>query len=227
MEYMFDCADLAIIRRMAAVYPYTGVTTNPSIFKGQGPVPFFGRLKEIRSVIGTQRSLHVQVTAADADGMLAEAHAIRRYVDDKVYIKVPVTEEGLAAITRLKAEGFGVTATSIYNRVQGFLAIACKADYIAPYCNRMAENDIDFRASIAAFRQVIDQGAYGTRILAASFHSMEQVNDALLAGADAATVDPALLHKALTAGQIVQGVAGFKADWQAVRGDVRIDQLDR
>ena len=59
----------------------------------------------------------------------------RQNVDDAVYIKIPTTEEGLKAMRALKAEGVHVTATAIYSKIQGFMAIACGADFIAPYYN--------------------------------------------------------------------------------------------
>lgn len=81
--------------------------------------------------------------------MVKEAHAILKNVDDAVYIKIPTTEEGLKAMRALKAEGVHVTATAIYSKIQGFMAIACGADFIAPYYNRMENLDIDSCDTIA------------------------------------------------------------------------------
>ena len=225
MEYMFDSANLEDLKKCAAIYPITGVTSNPSILKAEGDVPFFAQMRTIRELIGEDKSLHVQVTADTAQDMVAEAHKILHEVDDKVFIKVPVNEEGLLAIRELKAEGVGITATAIYTKVQGFMAIAAGVDFIAPYCNRMAELDIDFRKSIVAFRNAIDEQRSATKILSASFHCMEQVNDAFAAGAHVATVQPSLLHKAFGAGCIAQALFDFKRDWEAVRGPVSICDL--
>ena len=225
MEFMFDSANLEELKKYLAIYPITGVTSNPSILKSEGPVPFFEHMREIRRLIGEERSLHIQVLAEDADGIIAEAHKILQEVDHGVYIKIPTNEEGLRAMHTLKKEGVGITATAIYNRIQGFMAIAAGADYIAPYCNRMASQDIDFRSVIAAFRQMIDENGAETKILAASFHCMEQVNDALLAGAHAATVPPALLHSAFGAASISQAVSDFHTDWVSVRGECGICDL--
>lgn len=226
MEFMLDNANITELERCLEAFPITGVTSNPSILKAEGDVPFFETLRAIRELIGTERSLHVQVTAADAAGMVAEGHCIREKIGPEVFIKVPVNEEGLKAIRALKAEGAGITATAIYSKLQGFMAIAAGADLIAPYCNRMANIDVDFRASIAAFRQVIDENDAPTKILAASFHSVEQVNDALIAGAHAATVQPSLLHGAFAAGSIKEALDGFARDWMAIRGERTICELD-
>lgn len=226
MEFLFDSANLENLKKYSCIYPITGVTSNPSILKAEGNVPLFDHMRKVREIIGVNKTLHIQVTAPNAEGMIAEAHTLLKNVDDKVFIKVPTNEEGLKAMRFLKAEGVGITATAIYNKIQGFTAIAVGADFIAPYCNRMADLDIDFRDTISAFRQMIDCNGSDTKILAASFHSMEQVNDALLAGAHAVTVQPGLLHNAFGAGCIRQAVEGFHQDWTAVRGNVTICDLE-
>lgn len=225
MEYLLDTGNLEIIRKYNEVLPVTGVTSNPSILKAEGRIPFFERLKEIRNVIGAEKSLHVQVTRMDCEGMLREADAILSKVDDRVFIKIPTTEQGLKAMQILKAGGTGVTATAIYTRTQGLMAIAAKADFIAPYCNRMAALDIDFRETIALLRQAINENNAATKILAASFHSIEQVNSAFAAGAQAVTVAPDLLLPALQTACVSSALDTFADDWKAVHGDAAIFDL--
>ena len=169
MEFLFDSANLEAIQTYSACFPITGVTSNPSILKAEGKIDLFEHMRKIRQIIGPDKTLHMQVIAEDCEGMLKEAHAILKNVDDAVYIKIPTTEEGLKAMRALKAEGVHVTATAIYSKIQGFMAIACGADFIAPYYNRMENLDIDSCDTIAAFRQMIDEDDSNTKILAASF----------------------------------------------------------
>jgi TalC/MipB family fructose-6-phosphate aldolase len=196
MEFLFDSANLQDLEKYSKIFPITGVTSNPSILKAEGEVDLFEHMRSVRKIIGMERTLHIQVVAEGAQGIVEEAHTILKNVDDKVYIKIPVTEEGLKAMHVLKAEGIGITATAIYTMIQGFMSIATGADFIALYCNRMANLDIDFRHTTSVFRKMIDGNGSKSKILAASFHSMEQVNDALLSGAHAVTVQPSLLHSA-------------------------------
>ena len=180
MEFLFDSANLEAIQTYSACFPITGVTSNPSILKAEGKIDLFEHMRKIRQIIGPDKTLHMQVIAEDCEGMLKEAHAILKNVDDAVYIKIPTTEEGLKAMRALKAEGVHVTATAIYSKIQGFMAIACGADFIAPYYNRMENLDIDSCDTIAAFRQMIDEDDSNTKILAASFKNIAQVTNALL-----------------------------------------------
>ncbi|MEY8338403.1 fructose-6-phosphate aldolase [Lachnospiraceae bacterium 62-35] len=225
MEYLFDTANIEEIRTYGAIYPYTGVTTNPSIVKKEGKIDFFGHFREIRRIIGRERSLHIQVTALEAEEIVKEGEAILKNVDDKVFIKIPMTEEGLKAIRMLKQAGAGVTATAIYTKAQGYLAMEAGADYIAVYFNRMENMDIHAADTIRSFSHMIDQWNYQTKILAASFKNMAQVNEAFMAGSHTVTLPPALLRDALNAPAIKKAADDFRKDWKSVFGDVKIHEI--
>ena len=132
MELMFDNANIETLKHYAEIYPYVGVTSNPSIIKEEGKIDFFNHFREIRNIIGRDRSLHIQVVSTKAEDIIKEAEKIAERIDKDVYIKIPVTEEGLKAIKILKSQGYKLTATAIYTRIQGMLAIAAGVDYIAP-----------------------------------------------------------------------------------------------
>ena len=163
----------------------------------------------------------------NAEDMVKEAKAILQRIDDEVFIKIPVTEEGLKAMKILKAEEeMGITATAIYTKTQGLLAMEAGADYIAPYFNRMENMDIDGAAVIADFAEMIDRWGYRTKILAASFKNMAQVNAAFEAGAHTATLQPGLLHDALNTAAVGKAVDDFGKDWKTVFGDVMIHEME-
>lgn len=100
MDYMLDTLNIDEIRKWSSILPLAGVTSNPSIAKLEGGVPFFDRIREVRSIIGDGASLHVQVIAQDCEGMIKDAMRIRQECGVETYIKVPVTKEGLSAIKK-------------------------------------------------------------------------------------------------------------------------------
>lgn len=112
MKYLLDTANLDAIRYYTDIFPIAGVTSNPSIVKKEGKIDFFAHMNEIRSIIGMDKTLHIQVTALDTDGMLRDAETILNKVDDQVCVKVPVTLEGIKAIKTLKKQDVNVTATA-------------------------------------------------------------------------------------------------------------------
>ncbi|MFD1671287.1 fructose-6-phosphate aldolase [Agrilactobacillus yilanensis] len=218
MEFLLDTVHLADIKRYQAIIPLSGVTSNPTICKKEGQFPFFEHMREIRQLIGIDKSLHIQVVAQTTAGMVADAHRILAEVDDQVYIKIPTNEAGLAAIKILKAEGVHITATAIYTTIQGLLAIAAGADYIAPYYNRMANMNIDAAEVVQTFAQAIERDQAQTKILAASFHNVAQVTTALAQGAQAVTVGTDILKSGLGMPAINQAVVDFTNDWETTFG---------
>ena len=211
MEWILDTADLDAIRAGLDYYPIEGVTTNPSILKAALPMDFIPHLKTIKELCG-DRTFHVQLGSLTADEMVSEAENLQNILGKELFLKVPVTREGIKAISRIKAGGGHVTATAIYYPIQGMLAMAAGADYLAPYCNRMQNNDIDFRAAIAELRHLIDRDHYQSKILAASFKNVSQITAAIDAGAHAVTVQPSILDSALSSALVGDAVAAFARD---------------
>ena len=114
MEFMLDTLNLDEIKKWSEILPLAGVTSNPTIAKREGSINFFERIKDVRELIGSAPSIHVQVISQDFEGILKDAHEIRRQAGDDIFIKVPVTPAGLRAIKVLKKEGYHITATAIY-----------------------------------------------------------------------------------------------------------------
>ena len=136
MKLIIDDAHIDLIKKIYEYYPVDGVTTNPSILAKSGRQPF-EVLKEIRSFIGEEAELHVQVVAKDADGMVDDAHRIVKELGANTYVKVPSIPEGFKAMKALSKENINITATAIYTPMQAYLAAKCGASYAAPYVNRI------------------------------------------------------------------------------------------
>ena len=205
MEFIIDTVNLEEIKEAVEYLPIVGVTSNPSIVKKTNPQDFFKHMKEIRKIIGQERSLHIQVISKDCDTIIKEAHRILKEVDDKVYIKVPVSYEGIKAIKLLKEEGINVTATAVYDLMQAYMALEAKADYIFELINELSN------------RIIMD--GYESKIVAASFKGVQQVKDALNNGAQAVTVPVEVLKQIFANPNIEKAVNDFNQDWYSMYGD--------
>ncbi len=225
MKYMLDTIDRQEILECTQTMPICGVTSNPTIIKKQGKIDFFPYFRELRGIIGPHRSLHIQVTAPDADGMVREAETIQEKIDSQTYVKVPVNEAGLEAITRMKKADIRVTATGIYTKTQAYMALESGANYLAMYYNRMETLDIDAFDTFCSVAQMISRYGYNAQILGASFKNISQVNRAFEAGAQTVTVDPAILKAALRLPIIDKCVKVFAGDWQSLYGTRSIADL--
>ena len=216
MEFMLDTLNINEIKKWARVLPLAGVTSNPTIAKKEGEIDFFKRIHEVREIIGEAPSIHVQVVAKDYDGILKDAAKIRQECGGNVFIKVPVTPEGLAAIKTLKSEGYKITATAIYTVFQGLLAIEAGADYLAPSYNRMENLNIDSAQVIAQLAEAIEKNHSSSKILAASFKNVGQVNRAFKEGAQAITAGADVFEAAFGMPSIGKAVDDFANDWATI-----------
>lgn len=225
MKYLIDSANLDEIRALSEYLPIAGVTSNPSIVKKEGSVPFFAHMREIRSIIGNLRPLHIQVTATDYDGMMRDAEAVFRHVDEKVFIKVPVDFEGVKVIKALRRQGANVTATAVYGMDQAFMALEAGADCIAPYYNRMEALGVDAASVLGNIAGIIAHYGYETEILAASFKQPAQIDRAILAGAHSVTVAPDVLRGIFAKQVVADAVQAFSDDWTGLYGGKSLAEL--
>ena len=214
MEFILDTADLAAIEYWNDHLQLSGITTNPTILKKAAAVDVFDRLRAIRKIIGTAKCLHVQVVGESAEEMVKDAARILQEVDQSVYIKVPTTPEGLKAMKLLKRKGVHITATAIYSEFQMYQAMMAKVDYMAPYFNRMVNQNVDAKQVIANVAKTGKRTGSKSKIQAASFHNVQEVTDALDAGAQAVTVGVDVVASAFANPAISAAVAGFAQDWQ-------------
>ena len=219
MEFIVDTVNLEEIKDAVEHMPIVGVTSNPSIVKQTSPENFFEHMRKIREIIGMERSLHVQVISKNSDEMVAEAHKILKEIDDQVYIKVPVSYEGMKAIKTLKAEGVKVTATAVYDLMQAYMALAANVDYIAPYVNRIGNLGADPMDLISNLSDRIAVDGYNTKIVAASFKGVQQVRDSFNYGAHAITAPVAVLKQIFANPNIEKAVDDFNKDWYAMYGE--------
>ena len=209
MELIIDTVDLSEIKEAVEYMPIVGVTSNPSIVKKTNPKDFFEHMRTIREIIGKDRSLHIQVISKDCDSMVKEAHRILEEIDRQVYIKVPVSYEGIKAIKMLKEENIHVTATAVYDLMH----------YIAPYVNRIGNLGADPMELIYELSNRIIMDNYDTKIVAASFKGVEQIKNALNNGAQAITAPVGILKQIFKNPNIEKAVDDFNADWYSMYGE--------
>lgn len=221
MIYILDTADLAAIKHCNEFYPLSGVTTNPSIIaKEKGD--FWQILKEIRSVIGNNKMLHVQTVQTMAKKMVEEAKLIKEKIGGDIYIKIPIGEEGLKAVPMIKNLGIGVTMTAIFTPAQALMAAKAGADFVAPYVNRLDNILGDGTNVVAEIVQQFEIYGLDCKVLAASFKNAEQIHRCALCGCHSVTVSADVLKSLITHPMTDAAVEGFERDWKGVYGDKTI-----
>ena len=216
MELILDTADLEAIRELNDLYAVDGVTTNPTIITKSGKS--FEEIRDgLMEILSPEQKLFIQVVATDFAGIMAEARYICSLRPENTYVKIPVTRDGMRAIKACKAEGMGVLATAIYSASQGFMAAKNGADYLAPYVNRMC-NLGDGVGEVVRLQAMLEQAKLPTKILAASFKNVEQVNELLENGIEAVTIPVDVAFNMLDIPSTPMAVDDFSRNWQAAYG---------
>lgn len=216
MELILDTADLEAIRELNDLYAVDGVTTNPTIITKSGKS--FEEIRDgLMEILSPEQKLFIQVVATDFDGIMAEARYICSLRPENTYVKIPVTRDGMRAIKACKAEGLGVLATAIYSASQGFMAAKNGADYLAPYVNRMC-NLGDGVGEVVRLQAMLEQAKLPTKILAASFKNVEQVNELLENGIEAVTIPVDVAFNMLDIPSTPMAVDDFTRNWEAAYG---------
>ena len=154
-----------------------------------------------------------EVLATDYEGMMKEA-AILTKVAKNIAVKVPLTWDGLKACKALSADGHKLNVTLCFSPVQALLAAKAGATYISPFIGRVDDAGQDGMALIREIRQIYDNYGYKTEILAASIRHVTHVRDAALAGADVATLPPAIFRQLVYHPLTDKGLAAFLEDWK-------------
>jgi len=210
MQIFIDSADPGEIAALAATGLVDGATTNPSLAAKTG-LSFRESLAAICACVDGPVS--AEVTAVDLDGMLKEGRHLA-HVADNVAVKVPLTWDGLKACRALSADGHMVNVTLCFSANQALLAAKAGATFISPFVGRLDDIGEDGMAVVRDIRQVYDNYGFQTRILAASIRGTAHVREAALAGADAATIPPAIFRELVRHPLTDKGLAQFLEDWK-------------
>jgi transaldolase len=211
MKFFVDTADVAEIRDLASTGLLDGVTTNPSLIMKAGR-PIREVIAEICSVV--EGPVSAEVAAIDFDGMMKEGTSLAA-IAKNVAVKVPLTWDGLKACRALSQAGHMVNVTLCFSANQALLAAKAGATFISPFIGRLDDMNIDGMELIHEIRTIYDNyDALTTQILAASIRTPNHVKDAALAGADVATVPPAVLKSLVKHPLTDKGLEAFLADWK-------------
>ncbi len=217
MKLFIDDADVNEIRRLYDLYPIDGVTTNPTILGRTGRAPI-DVLKEIRNIIGAEKTIFVQAIPVEADAIMRDARAIVGLLGKNTIVKIPSIPEGFKAIRRLKEEGIHTCGTVVYTPMQAWLAAKAGADYVAPYVNRIDNMGYDGFRIVQEIQDILTLHKMDTEILAASFKNSQQVLSLCAYGIGAATCAPSIIDGFVKNPAVDGAVNDFILDFEKTAG---------
>ena len=214
MKLFLDTAEIDEIRTAARWGVIDGVTTNPTLFAKTSGMTYDEVLQEICGIV--KGPVSAEVVADDVEGMLREGRHFAKLADN-IVVKVPMSEIGLQAIARFKAEGIKVNCTLIFSANQGLLAALAGASLLSPFVGRLDDINEEGMIVIRELAEIVRFHELPSEVLSASIRHPRHVTDSALAGAHIATVPFKILQQMVHHPLTDKGIVQFKKDWESAR----------
>ena len=222
MEYYVDTADIEAVRAVNECFPIDGFTTNPNILT-QAKEPLETLFKAYRDYVRqTHQRIFVQVTARDAGEMIAQASRLADYFGDHLVVKLPALREGYRALKHLKAQGMRVCVTVVHSVMQGLVAASAGADYIAPYISHIDNIGADGVHCVDEMVKAMEKAGHTSRVLGASFRTVDQVEKLAIVGCHAVTITLATFDMLISHPSTDVSMKGFDEAWRRCYGDKHV-----
>ncbi len=213
MRIFLDTANIDQIRQAAKLGVISGVTTNPSLVSKEGLADYKAVVKEICSIISGPVS--AEVLAEEAQAMIEQARDISTWAPN-VVIKIPVTTDGLEAISILTKENIKINMTLCFSLNQAILGALAGATYVSPFVGRL--DDIGHNG-MELVRDIVDVFTHyqlPTKVIAASIRHPQHCVVAAKVKAHIVTVPYQVLTQMIKHPLTDIGIARFLSDWRRV-----------
>lgn len=211
MKFFIDTANFDDIKAAYEMGFIAGVTTNPSLIVKEKR-DLHEVIQQIADLV--EGPVSAEVIATTAPEMVKEAHELIK-LGDNVVIKVPMTAEGLKAVSILSKEGIKTNVTLIFSANQALLAARAGATYVSPFVGRVDDISMDGIQLIEDIAEIFMVHNIATEIIAASVRTPTHMTQCAKAGAHIATVPFNVLQQSLKHPLTDAGLARFLADWEA------------
>lgn len=208
MQLFLDTANLEEIKKYADWGIVDGVTTNPTLIAKEG-VSLEKRIKEILRIVNGPISS--EVFTEDAAEMVKQGREFAKW-HRNIYVKLPMTPEGLMACKVLTKEAIKTNVTLVFSASQALLAAKAGATFVSPFIGRLDDISEDGMALIAEIVTIFRNYNLKTKILVASIRHPRHVVEAAKLGADICTIPPEVMGKLVQHPLTDIGVKKFMED---------------
>ncbi len=132
MKFFMDTANVDQVAEVAAWGVLDGVTTNPSLVAKEGN----DFKKTVLAMCTHVPNVSAQVTATDVAGMKKQGEEYASW-HKNIVVKVPMTTEGLKAVSYFQSKGIRTNVTLVFSAAQAMLAAKAGATIISPFIGRL------------------------------------------------------------------------------------------
>ena len=187
MKFFIDTANLDQIKEAQDLGVLDGVTTNPSLMAKEGITGADNILKHYVAICeAVEGDVSAEVIAVDFEGMVKEGEQLAG-LHPQIVVKIPMIKDGIKALKYFSDRNIKTNCKLIFSAGQALLAAKAGATYVSPFIGRLDDVSTDGTFLISEIREIYDNYAFETEILAASVrHTMHIINCAKI-GADVMT----------------------------------------
>lgn len=215
MQIYLDTANLEEIRQALDWGILDGVTTNPTLIAREGRDPD-KQFDDILKLV-YPRPVSLEVISTEYSAMIEEARQLANRADN-VVVKIPMTEDGIRAVTTLSAEGIKTNVTLVFTPVQAVLAAKAGATYVSPFMGRLDDRGWDGVALVRDVVEIFYNYGFETEIIAASVRSVKHVLEVAKIGVDIVTMPFKVLKQCFVHPLTDEGLRRFLDDWKKLKG---------
>lgn len=211
LRLYLDTADIHQWETWMPTGMFYGVTSNPTLLERAQVSCSVGSLRDLARHafrLGA-KEVQMQTWGSTVQNLVETGQAISA-IDPRIVVKVPITQLGTEAGSKLVAAGARVTLTAVYAQHQVLIAAAIGAEYVAPYLGRISDSGRNGRDELVAMQRSLDGVNSPTRILTASIRQVEDIAVLSAHGLNTFTLSGAIAQSFFEVEATLQATAEFE-----------------
>ncbi|MDY6786987.1 MAG: fructose-6-phosphate aldolase [candidate division WOR-3 bacterium] len=214
MKFFIDTANTEEIKEAQNMKLLDGVTTNPTLMAKE--IKRTSRkaeeiLKEICSI--TEGPVSAEAISENHEGMIEEAEKLSS-IADNICVKIPMTEEGMKAVSTLSEMGIKTNVTLVFTPVQAVIAAKAGANFVSPFIGRLDDIVSEGMDVVEDITDIFFNYDFDTEIIVASIRHPMHVLEAMRTGADIATIPFGVIKKLMKHPLTDAGIRRFLDDYE-------------
>ena len=191
-----------------------GVLTSPALLADETRDDARAHLAELCRLV--HGPIFASVQAIDAAGAYRDGKELAK-LSDQIVAQLPLVEETLGAMRRLRADGVRVAATHVFNTAQALLAVRAGASSVVIALDQLDAAGHDAIGVVRDVRAAFDSSDAECDVVAVAPASPTQFGACACAGADAVAVSESLCRALLVHPLTDRGVSQFIGDVARLR----------
>lgn len=212
MKLFIDTANVNEIKEIAKWGVLSGVTTNPSLIAKEGR-DFKQVIEEITAMV--DGPISAEVLSEKAEDMIEEGKDLFK-IHENIVIKVPMTDEGLKAVSEFKRLNIPTNVTLIFSAPQALLAARAGASYVSPFLGRLDDVGQNGVYLVEEIISIFERHHIKTEVIAASIRNIGHVIDSAKSGAHIATIPYTIFKQMVNHPLTDMGIKKFIEDWKSI-----------